>query len=440
VFDAAFGGSPLVETQAAAHPVGSIPKDGQILTFKYLYNTNYATTVSHSFFARSPYADTTYQLAMDVQFVSGSRYTMTLYEKVGGKYFKITDYEYSLIKEKSGFGKSLYIFDVFKDNLYIIPFVNPAFNGTPTTFASVPPVDFTGGNRGAALQLSDKTAAWNQFQYKNKYPVKTFMDVYGESANTIATLIQSFQEFSFGVTVCPQGSNVDDMVGYRQLLGIDFDKMALYANWMEIEDVFNNSSAWVSGVGKIGVKYAQMTDVFDGQVPANVDENGHGGQISDVGYRILRLERDFTQVDLQRLDEAQINPIINRGNFGAVLYGNKTLQVSLSDTSYIHTRRAYNYLLAGIVEQVLEKQEFKFNDDSHRQLIKFQAEQFIAPMVNAGVLTEVLVECSDKNNTKDVLDQRRFILDIYVRATPSSEKITLRLIRVSQTQTLVAFL
>lgn len=440
IFDTAFTGVALDETIASAHPVGSIPKEGQYVVFKYLYNTNYATSVSHSFFARSPYNDTAFQMGMDIQWVGGSQFTMTLHEKKGGKYYKISEYLYSLQKEKNGFGKSIYIFDVFKDNLYVIPYVNSAFTGTYSTFTATTPADFTGGYRGAALTSTEFSMAWNLFQLKNKYPVKTFMDAYGNSPNTLATLINSYQEYSFGITPVPIGSNADEAVAYRQSTGIDNDKMAMYTNWMEIEDVFNNSSAWTSGVGKIGVKYAQMTDVFDGMPPAGIDENNHGGQIGDVGYKILRLERDFTDGDLKKLDEAQINPIIVKGNFGPLAYGNKTMQMSLSDTSYIHTRRVYNYLLQGVIEQVLQRQEFKFNDEGHRSQVKLLTEQFIAPIANAGVLTEVLVECSDKNNTPEVLNQRRFILDVYVKATPDSEFITFRLIRVSQTQTLVAFL
>jgi hypothetical protein len=440
VFDSSFTGGALEETIKAAHPVGSIPKEGQYLVFKYIYNTNYSTSVSHSFFARSPYNDSTFQLGVDIQWLGGTQFSMTLYEKKGGKYYKISEYTYSLQKEKNGFGKSIYIFDVFKDNLYVIPYVNPSFTGTYSTFNNITPVDFSGGYRGAPLTNAEFNAAWNLFQFKNKYPVKTFMDIYGNSPNTISNLINSYQEYSFGITVVPFGNNVDEAIAYRQLIGIDNSKMAMYTNWMEIEDVFNNSSAWVSGVGKIGVKYAQMNDVFDGMPPAGIDENNHGGQIGNVGYKILRLERDYTNADLKKLDEAQINPIIVKGNFGPLIYGNKTLQVALSDTSYIHTRRVYNYLIQGVIEQILQRQEFKFNDDYHRSQIKILTEQFIAPITNAGVLTEVLVECSDKNNTPEVLNQRRFVLDIYVKATPTSEFITFRLIRVSQTQTLVAFL
>ena len=49
---------------------------------------------------------------------------------------------------------------------------------------------------------------------------------------------------------------------------------------------------------------------------------------------------------------------------------------------------------------------------------------------------KILVVCDGDNNTDLIKQQRKFLLDIYIKATPTSEFVILRLTRVSQTQTI----
>lgn len=430
--------SPIPADVTATSPTESVPKSGKAVTFEYIYTQNLSSQVSHSFFARSPYNDSFFQLGMEVVHLSGSQYQLTLYQKLGvNKYLELTTYIYSLVDEKNGFNQSLYIFDVFKDDPYLIPYVNSDYTNVAAP-VTTNPVDLSGGVRGDTPQDSNYVTAWNNFQFINRYPIKTFMDIYGNMATTLETLITTYQPYAFGITTAPIESSVDEAVTYRSGLGIDNDVLALYHNWMKIKDTYNDSTAWVSGIGKVGVKYAEMNAVYDGLPPAGIDENGRGGQLA--GFQVLEMADDFTDTDLKKLDEAQINPIIFDPVYGVMTYGNKTMQVSLSDSSYIHTRRVYNWMLDNVTKQVLRRQEFKLNDRFHRSLAKLLTEQLVNPVRNSGIISEVLVVCDQTNNTDEVLNQRRFYLDIIVKATPDSEFITLRLIRISQTQSVTQFL
>ena len=59
------------------------------------------------------------------------------------------------------------------------------------------------------------------------------------------------------------------------------------------------------------------------------------------------------------MDEKQINPIIKDQSIGVVVWGNRTLQITNTDTSFIHTRRGYNYIMDKIEKEVLKQQIFK---------------------------------------------------------------------------------
>jgi len=427
------------ESRNSTSPTGFIPKVGEKIVWDYNYTQNVKSSTSFSLFTSSPFDDSYESYSIKVKRTSGKRYSAILYQNLTTGQVEIKTYEFSLIREKNNFGKSLYYEDVFKDDDYMKIFVNSSYTAVADPSDSI--VVMTGGNRGNEPQASDYLEAWTNFQKVNRYKVKTFMDVYGSSINTIKNIIENYQPYAFGISVIPQGNNVQAAVAYRQSLGIDFDGLALYTNWLKIEDPYNNSFAWTSGVGKVGVKYSQMSDVFDGLVPAGVDENGRGGQLS--GFKVIEVEYDYTDSiggDLQTLNEAQINPLIFDPFYGVMSYGNRTLQVTNSDTSFINHRRLYNYMIDNISTQILKKQIFKLNDPLHRLLAKTQTETFLAPIEALDLVREIYVQCDEDNNNDSVLTARQFILDVYVKITPDSEFVLLRLTRLPQDSVISDFL
>lgn len=428
----------------ATSPTGGIPKYGETVSVSAVTTQNLTQDVKFSFFTRSPYNDSYKQLACRINAVSGSKYKMLLYDKLGfNKYRFITQYEFSLAKEKDNFGKSIYIMDVFKNNPYVVPYVNEAYTSPSLPVPSNPEeiIDFAGGNRGSALQTSDFQYGWDFFKKVATYPTKILMDVYSKSASAIAirNIVKDYQKYSFGITSVPFGYEVPDAISYRQGLNIDFDGMALYYNWVKINDPYNDAETWTSGIGKVGRKLVEMIDVYDALSPAGTDENGHGGQLNS-GFQITDVERELSDADpglasdLELLDNAQINPIINDLAYGPLIYGDRTLQVELSDTSYIGTRRVYNLIIENILRQVLRRQEFKNNDFRHRAQAQSRTEDIVSPIKADQYIRDVAVQCDEFNNDNDVLNARQFVLDVAIQATPNSQGNVLNFIRVSQNQ------
>ena len=417
-----FGGVDVTASGVTAFPSGRVHPDN------YTYTDN---DISHSFFAVSP--QTTDDLAVSIEYTSGTQFSMSLYSTDGSTYTLLNEYDYSLTRETDNFGMSLYIGDVFDDNPYIIHKVNSNYVGTAYTVDATQ-VAFDGGLRNAAA-TSDINTAWDLFQKRNKYPVKNFMDVIGGYASYINTIITTYQPYAHGLSTISLAQSVTDAVAERNALSLDSDNVSLYHNWFKIEDPYNNSYAWINNVGSIGGKYAKMADVYDSGSPAGIDEDGHGGQLSDWTY--VKPYDDFSDAELQTLDEAQINPVIFDEIYGVMVYGDKTLQVSLSDTSYVGHRRAYNYLLDKVIKQVLTKQVFKNNDETHRTRAAIITDDFIRSTLGAvGAFREWVVVCDTTNNTDLILQQRRFLLDVYVRVTPNAQFVKVRLIRAAQNQVL----
>lgn len=409
------------------------PTSGSAITCEYVYNTDLSSDVSHSFFAASPGVD---ELSVSIEYVSSTKFKMSLYKIESALYVPIAGYdeiEYSLTREKNGYGKSIYIMDVFEDDPYVIPVVNSDYEGSYDAFDSTY-VDFNGGNR-VAPESSDITTGWAYFNKKNKYPVYIIMDVLGGYYTTVNNIIQNYQNYAHALTIIPFGNDVSDAIDYRSSMSVDSDNLSIYFNWMKIEDTYNNSYAWISNIGSIGGKFAMMQDIYDSGSPAGIDEDGHGGQLSDWKY--VESEEDVSDNDRRLLDEAQINPVIFDETYGVLVEGDRTAQVSNSDTSFIGTRRAYNFLIDTVSKQVLRKQVFKNNDEDHRTRARVMIDDFISSTLGAvGAFREWYVQSDSANNTDAILDQRRFIVDVYVKATPNSQFVQLRLTRVAQTTVL----
>jgi hypothetical protein len=224
------------------------PGDGDVITCTFEYAKDESDNISHSFFTLSPQVD---DLAIQGKYLSGSKFFIEIYKKNGGK---LKDYTYSLIKEKDGFGRSLYYEDVFLNNPYVQIKVNTAFTGTVYTVDQTTPLNFAGGSRGDEPQASDYLASWDYFKYANKYKAKIFFDIYGNSAETINDLIHTYQPWAQGITVTPLGTSASTALTYRSTLGIDSDDIGLYTNWCKIQDNYKNIFAWLLIAGSISKK------------------------------------------------------------------------------------------------------------------------------------------------------------------------------------------
>jgi hypothetical protein len=405
------------------------PISGIAVTADYVYNKSAISGVSHCVFSLSPYSD---DLAIDLEATSGDQFKMTLYQVVNSVDNYIGEYEYSLSREKDNFGKSLYYEDVFLEDPYVEVVVNDDYTLSGSYSVDVSSIDFAGGSR-VAPEGSDITTAWNQFQSYNKYKARIFMDVISGYETTLNTLITTYQPYAHGITVMALGTTASTALTTRSSMSLDSDNISIYTNWSKIEDPYNDSYAWISNAGSIGKKYAMMSDIYDSGSPAGVDEDDHGGQLDDWKYK--EVEVDYSDAQLKALDDVQINPVVWEDDFGVMAYGDKTAQVSLSDTSFVGHRRMYNYVLEKIINQVLRKQVFKNNDVIHRTRAKAQIDDFIrSTAFAAGAIREWETVCDTTNNTDAILNQRKFIVDLYVKVTPNSQTVHLKLTRLGQGQ------
>jgi hypothetical protein len=129
---------------------------------------------------------------------------------------------------------------------------------------------------------------------------------------------------------------------------------------------------------------------------------------------INSLEQDFTNTDIEFLNQAQINPLVFKRNRGYVIETENTAQVLYkSALSYIHVREVLIELERELSRMLLDFQ-WKFNTADIRAEIKLRADVICETYVSKNGLYNYFNKMDEENNTPDIIDNQIGVLDTYV--------------------------
>ena len=129
---------------------------------------------------------------------------------------------------------------------------------------------------------------------------------------------------------------------------------------------------------------------------------------------INSLEVDFTNTDIENLNQAQINPLVFKRNRGYIIETENTAQVLYkSALSYIHVREVLIELERELSRMLLDFQ-WKFNTPDIRSEIKLRADVICETYVSKNGLYNYFNKMDEENNTSDVIDNQIGVLDTYI--------------------------
>ena len=145
-----------------------------------------------------------------------------------------------------------------------------------------------------------------------------------------------------------------------------------------------------------------------------------GNQVVGVEATLISDNRDW-------LEPVGINPIIWENGVGVEIYANKTAkQKPVSALSSAHVREAAIYIQDG-VESILRRYVFEFNTAQTRLEIKTLVDDFLNTMKSNGGIYDFRTVMDTTNNTPEVIDSNKGIIDIYVEIVRGLEIIAQRL-------------
>jgi hypothetical protein len=127
-----------------------------------------------------------------------------------------------------------------------------------------------------------------------------------------------------------------------------------------------------------------------------------------------KTEAQFTLLDIENLNQAQMNPIVFKRNRGHVIETENTAQVLFkSSLSYIHVREVLIQLERELSRMLLDFQ-WKFNTPEIRAEIKLRADVICEQYINLNGLYNYFNKCDEENNTTELISRQIGVLDTYV--------------------------
>lgn len=198
------------------------------------------------------------------------------------------------------------------------------------------------------------------------------------------------------------------------------DSSALY-----IYDKYNDSYRWICASAAMAGLMAATDAVADPWFsPAGFTR----GQLRNV----VKLSFNPNQLNRDDLYTASVNPIASIPGEGTVLFGDKTALKRPSFFDRINVRRLFITIEKAIGASA-KTYLFEFNDASTRGQFVATVEPFLRDVQGRRGITDFRVVCDDSNNTDEVVSQKRFVADIYVRPTFSINFIRLNFVGVRST-------
>lgn len=446
------GTAPNYVVSASALTLGSYNSTTKVLSLTFgvvpSADTEVTAVYSHTstpYFALLSYSPSENDLKINSEWDNVNKwFNFSLYRKnpLTLEYEEVSEFSGSKSLTKlDGFGASKYIENTLADNVFVRVLVNNAIVAEPSTNFISEDVLFNGGSRSLSIGAVEIASGWSHFQNSDAYNASIFMDpTYLPSVVPIFdTLSKNYQLYKSFIVKLPMGLTASTAVSTKAGFGLDNSDVVIYYNNAKVINTYTGLQFWTSLVGRIGQKYALMSDIYNAGAPSWFDEDNHGGQL---GAGIVELERTLTEDELKTLDDNGVNPITFKPAFGPMIEGQKTAKTPtvLSDYSYVAHARLFNYIISNLVDNVLHRQIHKLNDENHRLQRKTEAELIVNPILSDGYLRELAIVCDSTNNTDAVLARREFILDVVVKVTTYSERIKLRFTNVGQTTSVTSII
>jgi len=284
-------------------------------------------------------------------------------------------------------------------------------------------VAFTGGADGATPTSTDVLNALRLFSNREEVDVDTitapgwFTD---DVVSQLITIVETRKDSIAIIDPPPSLSplQVKDWVNGAGLSrpALNTSYGALYYPWLKIVDEFGGGSIWVPP--SVGVLYAITNNDFYGShfAPAGLKR----GKLPFV----IGVERKLTLGDRELLQspDARVNPIIDNPKFGAVVWGQKTLQVAPTALDRLNVRR-YLIQLEKSLASLAMNFIFEPNTPSTRKLFVQEAIKILEYSKQIEAISSYTIQCDEQVNPPTLVDNNIMRAVITVVPVKSAERI-----------------
>lgn len=303
-------------------------------------------------------------------------------------------------------------------------------NGIPTSVTGQDVITNLSGGLAGNDTISDGNliTAFDLFLNVENTDISLLMA--GEASTTVALhLIDSIAEVRKDIVVFlspPEnavvnnpGNEVTDVVAFRNTL--DSSSYAfLDSNWKYQYDVYNDTFRWLPCNGDIAGLAVRTDETRDPWF-------SFAGLNRGILKNVVKLAWNPSHQDRDLLYPNGINPVSKFKGLGNVLFGDKTLLSKPSAFDRVNVRRLF-IVLEKAISTASKYSLFEFNDEFTRAQFRILVEPFLRDVQGRRGIFDFKVVCDSSNNPGEVIDQNRFVGDIYIKPARSINFIQLNFI------------
>jgi hypothetical protein len=223
------------------------------------------------------------------------------------------------------------------------------------------------------------------------------------------------------------GNEAQALVNWRNV--IDSSSYAVMdSGYKYMYDKYNDVYRWVPTNGDIAGLCARTDQQRDAWWSPGGFNRGQLNNVIQMRYNPPQFARDL-------LYPNGVNPVVTFPGQGTILFGDKTMQSKPSAFDRINVRRLF-LVLERAISTASKYTLFEFNDAFTQLQFRNLINPYLRDIQGRRGITDFLVVCDATNNTGDVIDNNKFVGDIYIKPARSINFIQLNFIA---TATGVAF-
>lgn len=288
------------------------------------------------------------------------------------------------------------------------------------------------GGQTDSVNLTDATQETAYDIFKNADMIDISLVITGPASATLASYIiqniceprmdcVAFVSPTKASVVNNAGQEVADITTFRNSLPSSSYGF-LDSGYKYAFDKYNSKSRWVPLNGDMAGLAARSDTTADPWFsPAGVNR----GNVKNV----IKLAWNPKQLDRDDLYKIGVNSVVAFPGQGTILYGDKTLLSRPSAFDRINVRRLF-IILEKTISRLAKSSLFEFNDDFTRSQFRNAVEPYLRDVKARRGVVDYRVICDNTNNTDAVVEQNRFVGDIFVKPTRSINFIQLSFVAV----------
>ena len=298
---------------------------------------------------------------------------------------------------------------------------------------------FTGGAIGDELADEDFIKGWDIFRnaedtaaellFIGAIPDEHVKNVTQHVIHKIAEVRQDcvvfFSQPLKAVLNKPSVECVKETIKYANELNLQSTYAFMTCNHFLMYDQYTDQSYWIpDNVGTAGI--VARTDKTDEPwfSPA--------GLIRGIYKNVRQTAWNPSETDADQMYKYSINRVTRFKGEGTVLYGDRTFITRPSALRMVGVRRLL-IQLRKLITNASRYTLFEFNDSITRNRFISLVTPYLMQVQAARGLAAFQVVCDESNNTGQVLNEQRFVADIYLRPLYSIQRINLNFILVNNT-------